>query len=519
MEPPSNYFGPSQVFGLNNSEKAGYPIYLEVTDVAKKDCDFLPLKHKLSDLPDHLPESMKDAISSFIVSSAVRRLRGQGGKHNTMLIHCTRYNGIQARIGELVEEYFREFRESILNDDGDSVLKLKNVWSRDFNRISNEMKYPVHKWEEVLENIKPAIVKMERRPQIINGSAGDILDYKSKENIGLSVIVIGGDKLSRGLTLEGLTISYFTRTSSLYDTLMQMGRWFGYRTGFEDLCRIYTTSDLYSWYRHISTAFEKLREEFVEMSRQKATPLEFGIRVLSHPDMMATNAMKMRNSTSLPLTYKGRQTQTITYNISEIKSNFSATESFIKKLNVYREINSSYLWEGVPKSQVIDFLRNYHTYKGAPAANTLRIVEYINQQKTNNIVDNWNVALISLQRKNSKGLTFSGLDIRALRRGLKAPIENEKLYIGVLTGPEDESIDFVEKPKISGAELRRMSPRVNCPLLMIYPLEIEDLNGKLLELGSLTIGIAITWPNNDGLEEITYDINSVYSELELEYYD
>ena len=75
---------------------------------------------------------------------------------------------------------------------------------------------------------------------------------------------------------------------------MQMGRWFGYRTGFEDLCRIYTTNELFRWYRHISTAFEALRAEFIEMTRLKLTPKDFGLRVEDHPDLIVTNVMKMR---------------------------------------------------------------------------------------------------------------------------------------------------------------------------------------------------------------------------------
>ncbi|REN09897.1 hypothetical protein DSI41_20845, partial [Mycobacterium tuberculosis] len=68
---------------------------------------------------------------------------------------------------------------------------------------------------------------------------------------GISVIAVGGDKLSRGLTLEGLSVSYYMRVSKMYDSLLQMGRWFGYRPGYLDLCRIYTSSDLIAWYRHI----------------------------------------------------------------------------------------------------------------------------------------------------------------------------------------------------------------------------------------------------------------------------
>ena len=122
----------------------------------------------------------------------------------------------------------------------------------------------------------------------INGSAGDILDYEHNSEAGLPLdsIIIGGNKLSRGLTLEGLTVSYFLRPTRYYDTLMQMGRWFGYRDGYLDVCRTYTTMNLQNWFRHTSIATEELRGDFNRMVASRCTPQEFGHRILNHPLMM-----------------------------------------------------------------------------------------------------------------------------------------------------------------------------------------------------------------------------------------
>ena len=125
----------------------------------------------------------------------------------------------------------------------------------------------------------------------INGEAGDVLDYEENEN-GLNVIAIGGDKLARGLTLSGISVSYFLRCSKMYDTLMQMGRWFGYRPRYLDLCRLFTTSDLSNWFAHIADASEELRGEFELMANSGSTPKEFGLKVRSHPTMMVTSAVK-----------------------------------------------------------------------------------------------------------------------------------------------------------------------------------------------------------------------------------
>ena len=113
---------------------------------------------------------------------------------------------------------------------------------------------------------------------------------------------MGGFSLSRGLTLEGLTVSYFLRNSLMYDTLLQMGRWFGYRPGYEDLCRIWMPAEAQGWYEHISESIDELREEMRRMEQAKLTPAEFGLRVRTHPDSLIVTARnKMRTAQLLPV--------------------------------------------------------------------------------------------------------------------------------------------------------------------------------------------------------------------------
>src|SRR5205085_4449342 len=130
----------------------------------------------------------------------------------------------------------------------------------------------------------------------INGTAKDALEYYEHQN-GLSVIAIGGDKLSRGLTLEGLSVSYYLRATRMYDTLLQMGRWFGYRPGYEDLCRVYLEQGAVDWYGHISDATDELRADLKDMYRLGRTPKDFGLKVRAHPDaLLVTARNKMRTA-------------------------------------------------------------------------------------------------------------------------------------------------------------------------------------------------------------------------------
>ena len=135
---------------------------------------------------------MKEAIQAFLIASAIRRLRGQGKKHNTMLIHCTRFTNVQKGLGKEVSKELTRLHNAVCNDDPDTFRDLEALWQRDFWNTSRKMSCTLHTWLEILPHIRPAMIKMEPAPLIINGEIGDILDYKTKEATGISVIAIGG---------------------------------------------------------------------------------------------------------------------------------------------------------------------------------------------------------------------------------------------------------------------------------------------------------------------------------------
>jgi len=529
---PSNYLGPKEVFGLNNTADNGLPIYRRVSD-AGMSTGFAPLRHSSDYIPDTLPPTLKEALRIFLLSSASRWARGHENKHNTMLIHCTRYNNVQQLLATLVNSEMLLIRHDVLSEDEGMLNELHEIFKNDLVKTTALMKKTLPSWKEILPFLKKAVQKIEPECRIINGTVRDILDYKNKERTGLWSIAIGGDKLSRGLTLEGLTISYFTRSSTLYDTLMQMGRWFGYRSGFEDLCRIYTTSELFRWYRHISTVFEALRTEFIEMSRLKLTPKDFGLRVEDHPDMMVTSVMKMRATDRLSLNYQGTLTETSTLPSSEdvLKLNFAAAESFILSLgNPDLDHKTKRVWLKVPVAKIQDFLNNYQTYKGLPAANSIRINQYIDLQRTKEHPEflEWNVAVVGLEKGLEKqGVDFAGLDINAISRSVKEPLSTNSYFIKRLIDPKDELADFSDEERkragdsgMSNKDMRSVAPRKLYPLLIIYVMHLTDKDGKnLLHFEKQPVGFAISWPSSLTAQPIYYVVNSVYTELEMSEYD
>ena len=289
---PSNYVGPAKVFGSlgENGPSGGLPLVRQVTDFAQ----WMPTRHKNGHRPLHEgkfkpPQSLNEAINAFLLSCALRQLRGQGHEHCSMLVHVTRFVSVQQAVYAQVEERLRHIQQRLDRRIGHEpvIAELRSLWSRDFapttvgmSEESPELdRYRAVRWQQVEAVMTELVADIQVR--VINGTAKDALDFADHEEIALKVIAIGGDKLARGLTLEGLTTSYFLRASKMYDTLMQMGRWFGYRPGYIDLCRLYTTDDLIEWFEHIGNASEELREELDFMAASGATPREYGLKVQS----------------------------------------------------------------------------------------------------------------------------------------------------------------------------------------------------------------------------------------------
>jgi hypothetical protein len=296
IKAPTNYFGAAKVFGFENvdgEEKEPLDIFREIDDF---DPPFFRTINKLNkeDLPEYLPNSLERAIKSFILTCAIRRLRGHGNKHNSMLVHVALLVKWIDRVAYLVNAKTKEFTNAINSDDNSILQELKVLYETDFipttdNILENldykDIRIKQHSWEDVKKELKKAASKIDVRSVHGTRSTTNLeyhnieeIDYGRYEN-GLSVIAVGGSRLSRGITLEGLSVSYYLRTTKMYDSLMQMGRWFGYRPGYVDLCRLYTTEQIFEWFNHITMATEEMRNDFDEMTVSHQRPKDFRLKV------------------------------------------------------------------------------------------------------------------------------------------------------------------------------------------------------------------------------------------------
>jgi hypothetical protein len=290
LDPPTSYFGPRKVF---IDEATRDRVVEPITDCE----DYIPSSHKNGDPVPELPPSLYAALDEFIVARTIRNLRGQAGKHCSMLINVSRFVSTQ----QMVRAFISERQKKILNAVKANYMKPVPADEPDQHmqalKTAFETRYADcgFYWPTVRRALLGAFEHL--RTFVVNSKSDEQLDYRryEKDGIGLTAIAIGGLSLSRGLTIEGLTVSYMYRNTRMYDTLLQMGRWFGYRPNFEDLCRVHLSPDSISWYRHISEATEELRAQITRMRRGGMTPEQFGLYVESHPDaLLVTAANKMR---------------------------------------------------------------------------------------------------------------------------------------------------------------------------------------------------------------------------------
>jgi hypothetical protein len=480
---PSNYVGPGRVFSSSSTRPDDLPL---VTPLADEDFQtWVPQRHKNGHQPrwhgeDRVPDSLAEAIRSFVYACAVRKLRGQGSQHSSMMIHVTRFTSVQNVVVNQVANYLRDLKGrytrniDLKNLEASMKLEYESTFMPGMQQIRSALvegeTLEDFAWNEV-RAVLPDILA-DIRVREINGSAKDALDYTDNESTGLKVIAIGGDKLARGLTLEGLCTSYFLRTARMYDTLMQMGRWFGYRDGYLDVCRLYTSSEMIEWFGHISDAAEELRQEFDNMVAAGATPDQFGLRVKSHSVLTVTSRTKMRNARAMRLTYSGDLLQTIVFpnRPTEITANFQTTDRFIQALGPSLDLNqqryvpegqrwNGHLWRDVPALNVVSFLRDYRTHPASFRIMSPLIADFIEEMNKDRELVHWTVSLIGKESgPDDKHRKVGGCSVNMLQR--KRTVEHSDRYsIKTLISPRDQAIDLTEAEWMASLNLSRKTWR------------------------------------------------------------
>lgn len=561
---PDNYIGPEKVFGTSANPDGNedlLPIVFPVTDSDT----FVPAGHRRDDPKptiDDIPESLKTAIKCFIITCSIRIARGQENKHNSMLIHVSRFQAWQNHLKIIIDRLFKYYKSEIEANDPTIMEEFRQIFEEDtptyrsycsitreimnspvLSRVDNRMR--LHTWDEIKPLLYRAVQKIEVKS--INGTSGDSLTYYENEKNGISVIAIGGDKLSRGLTLEGLSVSYFLRASKMYDTLMQMGRWFGYRPGYVDLCRLFTSNELNEWYRHITLASDELREEFRYLAESGGTPENYALKVRTHPgQLQITSISKMRHTRNIQVSWAGRLVETyqLLQNSISKRNNLAVTDSLLSELGTPDRIKSDYLWTGVSSDIICDYLSRFQLPESLTKVNLDLICDYIRELNEVGELISWNIALMSKNvEKNTCVHTFSnGVQVGCFIRRQAKDAQNSKTYYirknHIVGNPTDEFIDLPadmlsdaldetrDRKFKAGEEWKHdyPSPQLvrqefrskQTPLLMIYPLNpaFSNVSG-LTDTTTDTkndepfIGFAIAFPHSDTNKAVSYVANQV----------
>ena len=545
---PSNYIGPDKVFGFrivedNEDSDSVLPIVKRIDDFL----EIIPNGHIKDDtLPETIPDSLKLAIKCFILTCAIRRLRGQADVHNSMLVHVSRYVRWQNRIRELVENVFDFYRRGIEMNVPAIIEEFRTVYETDtqdyksfvttteliirsaYNKIDPTIR--AHLWTDVLSCLHESASRIQVKE--LNGGSADALNYYDNKN-GLSVIAIGGDKLSRGLTLEGLSVSYYLRASKMYDTLMQMGRWFGYRPGYVDLCRLFTSRELNEWFCHISLASEELREEFDYMSDiAGSTPEQYALRVRTHPGVLQISASnKIRRATQVRVSWSGRMVETYELDKAEeiIKKNFSSTDTLVNRLgDGFVKESNYFLWKDKPFELIKEFLAGFQVFDNLKSASPSNLLKFIEYKYRNRELSSWNIGVIT--KKQGSPIKIGGcIDVNLIDRTQSSESNADLYYIrkSHIISPDDEFIDLSDEEKIQAKEatsqiwkrkgkegeptringewVRNNIRKPDRVLLLIYLL--DPVRAELPASFKPIVGFAISFPGTNRDDAVAYAVH------------
>jgi hypothetical protein len=406
LSPPTNYIGAENIFG-DDEKTAKFSHVLELLHPSEIDA-FFPFNHKKEHLVSGLPQSMKEAMAYFLLVNAIRDIRGHYKEHRSMMIHVSRFTDVQNQIRDLANAWVLQVRSDLQNyarlselesSQISSIAYLKAVWNK-YN-LAGKVKNStgLMSWHQFLsEYLFNAVASIDVRA-VNQKSGATSLDYFNHKNDGLRVIAVGGNSLSRGLTLEGLCVSYFYRKSQMYDTLLQMGRWFGYRTDYGDLFKIWISIEAIDWYGYITSAAEELKLEIARMKNVNLTPMDFGLKVRQDPiSLIVTAKNKMRSATPVkrPITISGRllETPRLETDAFSLQNNEAVFKDFVKKLDEIGQRTTRegvcYFWEGVHKDEIEQLLRDFKTHPWHLSFQGHALADFI-KDKMDNVV--WDVAI------------------------------------------------------------------------------------------------------------------------------
>lgn len=536
LNAPDNYFGGRKVF---DGEKNLRPIRL----IEEDEIGALPMIHKKDDVYPGLTDSLIEAIHSFLINNVIRTIRGQKTKHRSMMINISRFNNLHRQIRDSVEEYINKISQIIEQESSyplnrflrnEEMKKIYELYMGEFYQDIRtgdvDKGYNPITWDDIQAGLYDEIKQFVVAIVNAKNTKGDRFDYDDYKDTGARVIMIGGFILSRGLTLEGLMVSYYNRNAGAYDTLLQMGRWFGYRPRYEDLCRVYISQINVDCFNAVLDAVEDLRTQFAEMERLDKKPSDFGLMVRERPEILETtllitarNKLQYTDEIIYQLKYGGAypDTSKLSKDPAVNEYNLKVFEKFYNKL-VFNDVGHRYMAQRVSKYDVSDFIRDLKIPYVNKTFDTQGLAEYI---ENSDIFHLWDVVIAT---GGSTALFYKGkpaskrrFDVRPEESYIRIGGSNNRILDpGIL----DSGLSVLEQEKLE--ELKILNGKTDLtakdylgireyPILVIYPIDLITNNDDKKDAikrafgGKPLLAFAVAFPAKESKVKFKYRINKV----------
>lgn len=533
---PEGYFGTEMFFGRaplesDEHEPPGPPDMFR--QVPEEDVALVrPSSQKrASGFEASVPPSLSQAIDYFVLATAARWARGHRRSHSSMLVHTALSVAVQEQMHAKVLLAVKALSRRL--DDATEVSKLAELWQAEHQRVTRSELPKVG-----FEQLRPHLADVLKRTHVVldNGKSDERLLYKEEaaldEDDQVVHIAVGGNTLSRGLTIEGLIVSYFVRTATAYDTLLQMGRWFGYRFGYEDLPRLWMTQELQNNFYDLATVEEEVRNDIARYESEGVTPREFAVRIRKHPSMTVTSQLKMRHATTVEIDYSGFTRQTTIFREKDaawLQKNWSAGSALVSSLDgrFERVDDSHFVARNVDVGRVLDFLTSYETHPDHTELRRDYIRKYVEKQNSRGMCREWTVAIVTLgaARNGGAAVALGGLDVFPVNRSKKAGDHGpDRVELITITTQANFGIDLAGQTSHAepdgrpvAATARRLQPKRPAgsnPLLLLVPIDKNSApmtsksqgQGRApLDAAGHILGMALAFPDvkrdGDAVEE------------------
>ena len=513
---PDQYFGAERLFGRDLLDADPVPPADSGLDMIRliDESEVPQLRPATRDQKDSfalsVTESLSRAVQYYWLATAAKSVRGLGKDHSCMLIHTTVYAQAHVAAKPVIQACIRLLADGVDRMDSVLIAELRRLWAEEQARLPSDL---VGCEAVSFDELSGHLMGTATIPEVVveNSISDSRLSFAKP---GCRYIVIGGNVLARGLTIEGLVVSFFLRTASQYDTLMQMGRWFGYRIGYEDLPRIWMTEEMAEYFRDMATVEAEIRYDIEAYEREKIDPLDFAVRIRLHPDLEITAPGKMAAAVDCQMSFADEHIQTRKFyekNDNWLIENWNAGGDLLQRLQANgepRPSGKSIFYEDAEFPEIIRFLAEYKVHPAHRQFAGTRIIDYIRQQNAANqgALGTWNVGVVGTGagQKSSEALGPLGPVSTVNRAKLKLDA-TDMADIKALMSRQDALIDLpgVERNAEAGwGEIKGIRAKkfpTGRPLLLLYPINrhsipMRESDREPLNAVRDVLGMAIVFP-------------------------